>query len=109
MAANFNSYPQKWGLAKTDTNIDHRRVPNLQAFFSRKGKSLPVTDIAKEYQPGDVVTWDLDGRGMTHIGMVSNIWNGSAGHYLIIHNIGGGVHAEDRLFAWKVTGHFRYF
>jgi uncharacterized protein YijF (DUF1287 family) len=109
MAANFNLYPRKWGLAKTDTNIDHRRVPNLQAFFSRKGKSLPVTHIAKEFQPGDVVTWDLDDRGTTHIGLVSNIWNDSTGHYLIIHNIGGGVHAEDRLFAWKVTGHFRYF
>ena len=109
MAANFNLYPRKWGLAKTDTNIDHRRVPNLQAFFSRKGKSLPVTHIAKEFQPGDVVTWDLDDRGTTHIGLVSNIWNDSTGHYLIIHNIGGGVHAEDRLFAWTVTGHFRYF
>ena len=109
MATNFDSYPKKWGLTRTDTNIDHRRVPNLQTFFSRKGKSLPVTHIAKDYQPGDVVTWDLDGRGMTHIGLVSNIWDENSGHYLIIHNIGGGVSAEERIFAWKVTGHYRYF
>lgn len=38
MAANFSKYPKDWGLKTTDTNIDHRRVPNLQVFFTRKGK-----------------------------------------------------------------------
>jgi uncharacterized protein YijF (DUF1287 family) len=107
MAANFSAYPQKWGLSHTDTNIDHRRVPNLQTFFTRKGKSISVS--SSDYKPGDVVTWDLDGKGMTHIGIVSNQWNDTAKHYLIIHNIGSGVSEEDRLFAWKVTGHYRYF
>jgi uncharacterized protein YijF (DUF1287 family) len=109
MSANFASYPQKWGLKSTDTNIDHRRVPNLQTFFVRKGKSLPVSNDADTYKPGDVVTWDLDGKGMTHTGLVSNDWNESKKRYLIIHNIGGGVHEEDRLFDWKITGHYRYF
>jgi uncharacterized protein YijF (DUF1287 family) len=109
MAANFASYPQKWGLRSTDTNIDHRRVPNLQTFFTRRGKSLPVSNDADTYKPGDVVTWDLDGKGMTHTGLVSNDWNESKKRYLIIHNIGGGVHEEDRLFDWKITGHYRYF
>lgn len=109
MRANFAVYPKKWSLPKPDTNIDHRRVPNLQTFFARRGKSLPVTNIEADYQPGDVVTWDLDGKGMTHIGVVSNLWNGETRRYLIIHNIGGGARAEDRLFDWKVTGHFRYF
>jgi uncharacterized protein YijF (DUF1287 family) len=109
MRANFSVYPQKWGLTKTDPNIDHRRVPNLQIFFNRRGKSLPVTSDAKEFQPGDVVTWDLNGKGMTHIGVVSNLWNESAQRFLIIHNVGGGTRAEDRLFDWKITGHFRYF
>lgn len=109
MRANFSIYPKKWGLSKPDTNIDHRRVPNLQTFFARRGKSLPVSSQADSYKPGDVVTWDLDGKGMTHIGVVSNLWNESASRYLIIHNIGGGAHAEDVLFRWKVTGHFRYF
>jgi uncharacterized protein YijF (DUF1287 family) len=109
MAANFPSYPQKWGLPGPDTNIDHRRVPNLQTFFLRKGKAVPISGDGNNYQPGDVVTWDLDGRGMTHIGLVSNRWNEREKRYLITHNIGGGVALEDRLFAWKITGHYRYF
>lgn len=109
MAANFSSYPNKWGLAKTDTNIDHRRVPNLQTYFARKGKSLPVTKNGVDYQPGDVVSWDINGQGMTHIGLVSNLWSEGSGRYLVIHNIGAGVNAEDRLFDWKITGHYRYF
>lgn len=109
MAANFSAYPTKWGLATTDTNIDHRRVPNLQTFFTRRGKSIPVSLQATDYKPGDVVSWDLNGNGMTHIGLVSNMWNKRTKRFLIIHNIGRGVNAEDRLFDWKVTGHFRYF
>jgi uncharacterized protein len=109
MAANFSLYPKKWGLKTADSNIDHRRVPNLQTFFTRKGKSLPITDKAADYKPGDVVAWDLDGKGLTHIGLISNIWSESSKRYLIIHNIGGGAQAEDRLFDWKVIGHYRYF
>ena len=109
MSGNFSAYPKKWNLPKPDTNIDHRRVPNLQTFFERKGKSLPVTQNGEIYLPGDVVSWDLNGKGMTHIGIVSNILNENTKRYLIIHNIGAGTKAEDVLFDWKVTGHFRYF
>ena len=109
MVANFASYPQKWGLPGPDTNIDHRRVQNLQTFFTRNGKTVPISTDGDNYRPGDVITWDLDGKGMTHIGLVSNLWNDRAKRYLIIHNIGGGVAEEDRLFAWKITGHYRYF
>jgi uncharacterized protein len=109
MRANFGEYPKKWGLQKTDTNIDHRRVPNLQTYFKRRGTSLPVSSSPENYRPGDVVSWDLDGKGMTHIGIVSNRRSESSGRYLIIHNIGGGTKLEDRLFDWKITGHYRYF
>lgn len=109
MAKNFSSYPQKWGLSATDTNIDHRRVPNLQTFFTRRGKSIRVSSQGADYKPGDIVSWDLNGKGMTHIGLVSNTWNRRTQRYSIIHNIGGGVNLEDRLFDWKITGHFRYF
>lgn len=109
MKDNFRSYPQKWGLPGPDTNIDHRRVPNLQTFFTRRGKSLPVSSNPAHYLPGDIVTWDLDGKGMTHIGFVSNRFSEETGRYLIIHNIGGGTSLEDRLFDWKITGRFRYF
>ena len=109
MRKNFSVYPKKWNLPKPDTNIDHRRVPNLQKFFTRQGKSLTITGKAESYQPGDVVAWDLDGRGMTHIGLVSNFWSETTKRYLIVHNIGAGTQAEDRVFDWKIIGHYRYF
>ena len=109
MRANFAIYPTKWGLKSPDTNIDHRRVPNLQKFFTRKGKALPIMDKAENYKPGDVVSWDLNNKGLTHIGVVSNVWNANTKRYSIIHNIGAGAEIEDVLFNWKVTGHFRYF
>lgn len=109
MKPNFAAYPQKWSLKSPDTNIDHRRVPNLQTFFTRRGKSLPITQKSEDYKPGDVVAWDLDGKGMTHIGIVSNSYNETSKRYLIIHNIGGGAKAEDVVFDWKIIGHYRYF
>ena len=109
MRGNFSLYPKKWNLPKPDTNIDHRRVPNLQTFFERKGKSLPITQNGEDYLPGDLVSWYLNGKGMTHIGVVSNIFSENTKRYLIIHNIGAGAKAEEVLFDWKITGHFRYF
>ena len=109
MQANFAAYPAKWGLKSPDTNIDHRRVPNLQTFFTRRGKSLPITQNADDYKPGDVVAYDLDGKGMTHVGVVSNLWNAQTKRYSIIHNIGGGAQGEDKIFDWKIIGHYRYF
>src|SRR5215831_19181827 len=53
MLANFKSYPPKWGLRGPDTSIDHRRVLNLNVFFSRKGKQLPVSRSPVDYAPGD--------------------------------------------------------
>ena len=108
MKANFAAYPRRFGLTRTDTNIDHRRVPNLMTFFERQGASLPVTDRAGDYKPGDVVTWDL-GNGLTHIGIVVNIpSDADEGRLLIEHNIGAGPQIEDVLFNWKITGHYRY-
>jgi uncharacterized protein YijF (DUF1287 family) len=108
LKANFDAYPKKWGLTKPDKNIDHRRVPNLMVFFERKGAGLPVTERARDYLPGDVVTWDL-GDGLTHIGLVVGYASESEPERpLIVHNIGAGPQMEDVLFKWKITGHYRY-
>jgi uncharacterized protein YijF (DUF1287 family) len=108
MERDFAAYPRAWGMKKTDKNIDHRRVPNLMAFFKRQGASLPVTEEARDYKPGDVVTWDLSG-GLTHIGLVVNVPSGAdAARFQIVHNIGAGPKMEDVLFGWKITGHYRY-
>jgi uncharacterized protein len=108
MVQGWYSYPKKWGANGPDSNIDHRRVLNLMTYFNRKGKSLPISNKGADYFPGDVVAWDLGG-GMDHIGMVSNLWSESDRRWLIVHNIGAGARVENVLFAWKITGHYRYF
>ena len=105
MRAHFSLYPKNWGLSRPDSNIDHRRVPNLMTWFSRQGWSLPVKQDAAAYRAGDIVTWDL-GRGLTHIGIVSDRQTPS-GTPLILHNIGRGTQEEDILFAYRITGHYR--
>lgn len=104
MAAHLAQYPLH-GL-RTDTNIDHRRVPNLMVFFARHGEKLG-TSRTDAYLPGDIVAWDLNGH-QTHIGMVvsqRNLW----GRYMVLHNIGEGPKIEDVLFEWKIIGHYRYY
>jgi uncharacterized protein len=109
MTRSFAAYPQKWGLARPDANIDHRRVPNLMTYFARRGKALTLSRNAPDYLPGDVVAWDL-GLGTTHIGLVTNILSeASAGGYQVAHNIGSGVKVEDVLLRWEIIGHYRYF
>ena len=108
MKKNFTIYPRKWGLRGPDANIDHRRVPNLMTWFDRQGKARPITKDAKDYLPGDVIAWDMT-PGLPHIGMVSKIKVEGAERYAVVHNIGAGARIEDVLFAWKITGHYRYF
>ena len=110
MLQNFDLYPSKtrYHARRTDPNIDHRRVPNLMVFFERKGESLPITNRAEDYAPGDVVTWDLGGN-TPHIGIVVDKKTLLAGRHLVVHNIGAGPKMEDVLFNWKITGHYRYF
>lgn len=102
MQRNFKAYPQKWGLKGPDKNIDHRRVPNIQTWMKRQG--YQVTD--QQYLTGDIVTWDL-GRGLVHIGVVSNRKTLLNKTPLIIHNIGAGTQENDILHKYKITGHYR--
>lgn len=106
MVAAFEAYPRIWGLAAPDASIDHRRVPNLMVFFRRLGADLPLTTGAADYQPGDLVVWDL-GRGSTHIGIVST-QGGTAGRRLIAHHVGGRPSVDDALLRWPILAHFRY-
>jgi uncharacterized protein YijF (DUF1287 family) len=110
MEQNFSSYPRKWQRVSghPDANIDHRRVPNLMVFFSRKGEALAIMERAEDYSPGDLVTWDLGGN-VPHIGIVVDQKSQSSGRYMVLHNIGRGPKIEDVLFSWKITGHYRYF
>jgi len=107
MRAHFSSYPQNWGLKTTDRNIDHRRVPNLMTFFSRHGSALAISTDANDYQPGDIVAWNL-GNGILHIGIVSDKPSIDGKRLQIIHNIGAGQVLEDVLFKFEIIDHYRY-
>lgn len=106
MRRHFSAYPRHWGLKRPDPNIDHRRVPNLMTWFDRQGLSLKVGRAAADYQPGDIVTWDL-GRGLQHIGIISDR-RSREGTPLALHNIGQGTREEDILFRWPILGHYRF-
>lgn len=105
MKADFAAYPAFWGLTKTDRNIDHRRVPNLQMLFTRIGAEVPLDEGPVPYLPGDIITWKLPGN-LDHIGIVSDR-RSADGMPLILHNIGHGAQEEDILFAYPITGHYR--
>jgi uncharacterized protein YijF (DUF1287 family) len=104
MKAAFAAYPKIWGLKRPDSNIDHRRVPNLETFFTRAGATLAINDAPGLYQPGDVVSWRIP---VPHIGVVSTQRHAS-GRPLMAHNIGAGSQLEDVLFAWPIKGLFRF-
>lgn len=107
MKQNFAKYPKNWGLRGPDPNIDHRRVPNLATFFTRRGGKRPVTDRAADYEPGDIVTWRLS-SGVPHIGLISDLRSSTTNRPLVVHNIGSGAQIEDVLFAYELTGHYRW-
>jgi uncharacterized protein YijF (DUF1287 family) len=102
----FSVYPKKWGLRSTDKNIDHRRVPNLQTFFKRRGASLSVTQTATDYKPGDLITCTVAGK-LPHIAVIVPSPSGT-GTPWIVHNIGQGPQCEDRLFEFPLIGHYRF-
>ncbi|ATA89262.1 DUF1287 domain-containing protein [Capnocytophaga stomatis] len=107
MKRRFSAYPKIWGLKTTDKNIDHRRVPNLQTFFKKHGKELPITKNPEDYKAGDIVTWMLSGN-LPHIGIVIDRKSNDGKRPLIVHNIGNGQIAEDVLFKYPITGHYFY-
>lgn len=109
MKSHFSKYPnlKKWGMTKTDTNIDHRRVPNLEVFFERKGTKLAVSKNASDYKTGEIVTWLINNK-LPHIGIVTNRKSKDGKRNLIVHNVGNGQVLEDCLFSYTIVGHFKY-
>lgn len=107
MRTAFAAYPQFWGLSRADPNIDHRRVPNLQAYLRRRGAQLPISHDADDYTPGDLVTWILPGN-LPHIGLITDQRSQDEERWLVVHNIGRGPELEDMLFNYPISGHYRY-
>jgi uncharacterized protein YijF (DUF1287 family) len=107
MRADFHAYPRAWGMAQPDPSIDHRRVPNLQTFFRRRGAALVRSADPAGYEPGDLVTWMLPGN-LPHIGVVIDRRSADGRRPLVVHNIGRGPEIEDSLLKFPITGHYRY-
>ena len=107
MRRNFGAYPQLWGMSGPDPNIDHRRVPNLRTYFRRHKAEHDISATAGDYLIGDMVTQLLPGN-LAHIGIVSDTLANDGATPLIIHNIGAGAQREDTLFAFQITGHYRF-
>lgn len=107
MQVAFYKYPKRWGRKTPDTNIDHRRVPNLATFFKRKGTTLPVSTNANDYSPGDIVCWLINNR-LPHIGIVVAKKSVDGKRWLMVHNVGAGQVVEDCLFSYSITGHYKY-
>jgi uncharacterized protein YijF (DUF1287 family) len=113
MAGDFSAYPSTWGARHTDTNIDHRRVLNLEIYWRRSGASVWTATgetagdaFPRPIQTGDLLTWLLDGR-LPHVGIVYA--TGPLGAQ-VIHNIGGGVQ-QNYLAGFQphqAKGHFRW-
>jgi hypothetical protein len=117
MAKHFSEYPARkaWGAKGTDANIDHRRVLNLEAYFTRVGAriwtatgTVAGNDFPQPLAVGDTVTWLLDAR-LPHIGVVvATAGANSKAH--VVHNIGRG--AEESLLAefaaHRAVGHYRW-
>jgi uncharacterized protein YijF (DUF1287 family) len=104
--SNFNDYPMsRWSAKKPDPNIDQRRVPVQMVWF---GKYWQELSIENDFQPGDVVAWDMNGDGWgDHIGIVSDKY--ADGVVYLIHNFPdpGYVAEEDILHEWNIIGHYR--
>ncbi len=107
MRAAFAAYPKRWGLKRPDSNIDHRRVPNLQTFFARKHAQLPIPSDLSGWQAGDIMTC-LVGGTLPHIGIISDKRTMIAGRPLLIHNIGRGTREEDAPGEHRITGRYRW-
>ena len=112
MAENFRLYPQLWERKEPDSNIDHRRVPNLQRYFSRYGKELENSPSIDDYEIGDVVSWRLSfgalEQGGSHIGIVVPGPGARSDEKWVVHNIGSGPEWEDKLFGYEIVGHYRF-
>jgi uncharacterized protein YijF (DUF1287 family) len=109
MKSHFSHYPnfKKWGMTRTDTNIDHRRVPNLEIFLARKGTKLAISKKASDNKTGEIVTWLINNK-LPHIGIITKQKSRDGKRNLIVHNVGNGQVLEDCLFSYEIVGHYKY-
>jgi uncharacterized protein YijF (DUF1287 family) len=113
MLANFSAYPHRWGLKAPNSNIDHRRVPNLETYLTRQGACLWRAAIAVwgmgfpgVFETGDILTWRCAGSNGPHVAIVVQGGDGPR----IVENKGGGVREVPLSANWEdgAQAHFRW-
>ncbi|WP_034262558.1 DUF1287 domain-containing protein [Bacillus sp. J33] len=110
IAENTDLYPRVQG--NPDPNIDFRRVPNQDVYFSRYAKSLTTELIPgeienlQEWQPGDIVIF-LSPK-FDHVAIISDKRTKDGIPY-VIHN-SAPFAAEVKLSSFKtpITAHYRW-
>ena len=102
---NWSDYPTwRWGLKKPDSNIDHRRVMNLEVWFNKYWQEMDY----KNFKPGDIVVWDMNQDGASdHIGIVTDKQVNNRFYVIHNHPDPGHIAEEDKLFRWDMTGHYK--
>jgi len=114
MMKDFDAYPARktWGTHRPDANIDHRRVLNLEAYWTRAGARLwaapaptPGNAFPAPIEVGDIVTWLLDAR-LPHVGIIAS----PAPQITVIHNIGRGAEqsALQEFSPHRAAAHYRW-
>ena len=106
MAAAFARYPRRWALSRPDRSIDHRRVPNLETFWTRQGARLALPADDEGWRPGDIFTSLVDGN-LPHTGIVSDRLS-ALGEPMALHNIGAGAQEESLSRVGRLTGRYRW-
>lgn len=113
MLKDFAAYPARktWGTHHPDSNIDHRRVLNLEVYWRRVGCELwyanqptPGDSFPQPLVIGDILTWMLDAR-LPHVGILVSTTPST-----LVHNIGNGVELCQltALHPHRASGHYRY-
>ena len=100
-------YPR---IKKSNHQIDHRRVLNLQAYFTYHARVLPNDRL---YSPGDILTIDMEipnGTVFDHTGIVDDAADSRENHRVI--NIWSvGYNTESMALLGRdyptTVGHFR--
>ncbi len=100
----IKSAPSAYGISDPDSNIDFRRVKNLQVYLGRHAKSL-TTDLSQtgEWQGGDIITF------AKHIAIVSDKRNERGVPYVIHLSPIQTAYEEDFLeWSTDIVGHYRW-
>ena len=118
IANNFSEYPLKeiWNQTVTDSNIDYRRIQNLEIFFKRNSQVIITIfnpadiDNLNQWLPGDIVFFDMDGDSYSdNVGILSDVTTRDGAPKVIYNYIDPGCTCEeDILGKEKIIGHYRY-